>query len=209
MDSLPDVFSKLPIGLQWAIAVVLALSAIGFPLSTIGRWLWRLRMFLWPDRKNWVAQCVPTPPNSDIHGQPDSDPNNAWRKDRGRWSNGKPMEVGDYFDLRFDKPRALSEITIHSEGQRFPKVIKFLTKDDRNRQWELEIESTIDVKQHNEETIFQHRFKTHRKVAAIRLEIIEPTLEPRNNKGYSPAWAIYSIDFKVYRLFGCLWEGGL
>src|SRR3989339_3104 len=129
MDSLPDVFSKLPIGLQWAIAVVLALSAIGFPLSTIGRWLWRVRMFL--------------------------------------------------------------------------------TKDDRTRQWELEIESTIDVKQHNEETIFQHRFKTHRKVAAIRLEIIEPTLEPRNNKGYSPAWAIYSIDFKVYRLFGCLWEGGL
>jgi len=66
---------------------------------------------LWPPRpgkREWFAQSIPTPPNSDVFNQPDSAPDNAWRKDRGRWTNGKNMEVGDWFYLYLDKPRTLS-----------------------------------------------------------------------------------------------------
>ncbi|MBI2854236.1 MAG: hypothetical protein HYX87_04860 [Chloroflexi bacterium] len=187
----------------------------GATIAIIGA-IWRgwlaMHNRLWPGRPKatWFAQAIPTPPESDIYGQPDSDPNNAWRKDRGRWSNGKNMEVGDWFAFHFEKPRALSEVIVRSEGQRFPKRIKFLIKTDLKSQWQLmKADIPIDVRPHDEDTIFQYRFENHQNIAAIKLEIVEPTLEPRNSKGWSPAWAIYSMDFKEYKLFGCLLEGSI
>lgn len=130
-----------------------------------------------------------------------------FRKNAGRWSNGKSMWVGDWYELHLDKPRVLSEVTFRSEGQRFPKRVKFLIKATRNdNQWRLETEAVIDVKQHDEATIFRYRFDKHQKVESMKLEIVEPTSEPRNIEGHSPAWAIYGVDVKEYRLFGCLWE---
>lgn len=163
---------------------------------------------LWPSRPKatWVAQCIPTPPSSDIHRTLETDANNAWRKDRLRWSNGTTMKVGDWYELYFEKPRALSEITARSQGERFPQKVRFLVKEHRNDEWVMEVEETITLGQNDRNTIFHYRFGKHRRVGAIRFEIIEPTLKPLRADGRSPAWAIYNLDFKEYRLWGCLWE---
>ncbi|MCX5997344.1 MAG: hypothetical protein NTV42_07025 [Chloroflexi bacterium] len=161
---------------------------------------------IWTPRPKptWSAQFTTTPQNSDVSDRFDSDPNNVWQN-RGRWTNGKNMEAGDWYNLFFDKPRMLSEITAWSEGERFPQKIRFWIKETRSDQWKVEAEETITVNHGNENTIFRHHFKKHQKVAAIKFEIIEPTLEPAKD-GKSPAWAIYGIDFKEYMFCGCLLE---
>ena len=136
-DWFAKLFTEPPSSvLQLAVLYTGAVIAI---IGAIWRGVQALFNRLWPSRPKatWWAQAIPTPPDSDIYGQPDSNPNNAWRKDKGRWSNGKRMEVGDWYELHFDKPRVLSEITIRSEGQRFPKKIKFLIKENRKDQWKL------------------------------------------------------------------------
>ena len=84
--------------------------------------------------------------------------------------------------------------------------MKFQIKAEKNDNWQTEIEREIVLGHNDEKTEFYHRFKKHQKVAAIRFQIIEPTLEPRDAEGRSPAWAIYDLDFKEYLLFGCLCE---
>jgi len=205
MDIL-DFISSWPVWLQWLVASLILFTMIWspFPVLFIRFIKWIIRS-LRPEREGWVAQAIPTPPESDIYRQPESDPNNAWHYDRGRWTNGKQMEIGDWFSLELGKPRALSQIVVISEGARFPKKLNFYIKDKRENEWVLEKEAEISLN-YKGNTTFYHRFKKKKKVFAIKLEIAEPTLEPIHAKGRSPAWAIYNIDLKEYKLFGRLWE---
>ncbi len=163
---------------------------------------------LWPSRPKatWRAGCIPTAQNeTDMFGHIDAEADSAWRKDRLRWSQGRVMRVNDWYELRFEKPRMLSEIVAKSQGERFPQKIRLRSKS-HNADWQTEIEKEVLLGHHDKNTWFRYRFGEHRKIAAIRFEIIEPTLKPINAQGRSPAWAIYDLDFKEYLFFGCLWE---
>ena len=208
MERLPDIISGLPIWLQYTIAVLVALAIVGLPLPTIFRLIQRCPMFkLWPNREGrWYAKAIPTPPNSDIYNQPESNPDSAWKNNVVRWSNGKAMEIGDWYELYLGKPRVISDITVRTQGERVPEKVEFQIKGKKIDNWKTEIKQEVMLNSDEQNTIFQHRFKKHQKVEAIRFQIIKPNLKPIYKDGRSPAWAIYSIDFKEYRLSGCLWE---
>jgi hypothetical protein len=163
---------------------------------------------LWPSRPKatWYAGAIPAPSDSDIHGHTDSEVDSAWRKDRLRWSQGRTMRVGDWYQLYLEKPRALSEIIVKSQGSRFPKEFIFSSAVTKNDMWEQEVQTSITLNLNDQPIFFKYRFKKHKKIIGVRFVIVTPTLEPLNDDGHSPAWAIYDIDFKEYRLFGCLWE---
>lgn len=204
MDIL-DFISSWPVWLQWLVGGLILFAMIWAPLPILIirgiRWIMN---FLQPKRRGWIAMCIPAPYDSDLHKSPESDPNNAWKRDRGRWSNGKRMEFGDWYELLLDKPRSLSEITVWSQGERFPQKVKFSSKERTSDEWKSEKEEIVALGRNDQNTIFNHRFQKHQKVYGIRLQIIEPTLEPKNDKGWSPAWAIYNIDVKEYYLWGLL-----
>ena len=169
----------------------------------------KVRRIIWPSRPKatWYAGAIPTPQDSDIYGQADSDVNSAWRKDRLRWSQGRRMKAGDWYELHFEKPRALSEIVVRSQGPRFPKKFKLSTKKPNNK-WEIEADNQqINLNQEDQPISFKHRFGRGNKIEAIRLDVIEPTLDSWDEGGRSPAWSIYNIDLKEYKIFSRLCEG--
>jgi len=165
---------------------------------------------LWPSRPKheWIAQCTPLKTSDKLFGQPQADPNNAWQR-KGRWTHGKTMEVGDWYHLFLDKPRILSRIEIYSEGLRFPKKVKFLYKESQSDNNWSEIQKSepreIPAKSgdpNDNNIILLGQFSKPQRVEAIKLEIVEPRLEPKDNSDLPPAWAIYRMEFIECRLFG-------
>lgn len=212
MENLPDIIKDLPIWLQYLIAVLILLAMFQiFPLSFVGRWIARWPMHkLWPGRDGWQALCIAPPQDSNIARDVQSDPNNAWDREKRRWSNGKKMIVSDWYELILDKPRSLSRISVRSQDRRFPKKLRFRTKELKDSVWVTEVgEKEVDIGYDDQPTVFNHSFGKHRQIASMRIEIVEPNEEKwtvGEGKGCFPAWAIYDIDVKEYRLFGCLWE---
>jgi len=197
MESLPDFISNLPVGLQYTLAVLVALATIGFPISVIMRWITRWPMLrLWPHREGWSADCNKNPPKH-------LDPNNAWRGGRATsWSQMREQKVNDYFYLHIKKPRVISRIRLCTEGIRCPKRYSLEIRESDDKDWmTLGQYESLDVTLENP-----------RRIAAIKWSIAEPRSEPWEDGAASgdsisyPAWAIYDIELTEVRLFGRWWQ---
>jgi hypothetical protein len=169
---------------------------------------------IWPKpqvKRGWVTGAIPCSPDSELYGHPDSNTDSAWQDDKFRWSQGRPMEKGDWYILYFEKSRAISEVIVTSRDIRFPKKFNLSVAMTRDGDWEIEVENEemTGFNQSGNAISFKHRFSKGRKIAGIRLDIVEPNKEvwlEGKGKGHTAPWAIYSIKFKEYLFFSRLGE---
>lgn len=185
----------LQLGVLYVEAFLAIIASAWRGLAMLIRWLRPQRPGL---RGEWIAQANPTPKESNVFGQEDANPNNAWRRDRGRWTHGKTMGKRDWFNLFLDKPRVLSRVILKHSGQNDDqsplKTAVFVKKNKEQGDWEsynTYAQWPIDIK-----------FPKPRKIQGLRLVIEEPRLTPIGSAGYPPAWGIQDIEIEEVTLFG-------
>ena len=191
MESLPDVISSLPIGVQYLIAGLVVLATIGIPVSVLIRWIARWPMFkLWPHREGWVADCPRDNKNC-------YDPNIGWNKKLGaRWTQARKMLMNDFYSLDIRKPRVISRIRLITDGPRYPKKSLLQIREERSGKWgKIGEFEQLDAK-----------FDSPRKMTAFKFSIIEPREEVYEDSKHYPAWSIYDVELTEVRLFRRWWH---
>lgn len=178
-------------------ALAFALLLFQFLRVLPDTWRWPTRK-LWPNRKDWGAECIPPDSQQEHYDDDRLNPNRAWKGSPAeRWSQLREMRKGDYFQLHIRKPRVISRIEAVSEGHRYPKRYKLLIKHNDVADWEEvnEYDDYIDV-----------ALDKPTKLIGIKLEVVEPRLEPKDFRGRPPAWSIYDIRLTEVRLLEKFWR---
>lgn len=141
MDSLPDLVSKLPLGIQYTLAALVLLVSLVQSGKFLWRWLMR-KLWPWTGRNDWGAECQPLRAGHENEGRPLRDPNRAWQGGSGsRWSSMAPQTYGMWWRLyigkgRSRRPRVLSQIRLrHGPDPGFPAHYQLKTKEQDEQAW--------------------------------------------------------------------------
>lgn len=183
MDDLPDLVGKLPIGVQYLLAGLVAAGSL-VALLGILRPMWARPMHkLWPGREGWSAECMPPHPGQQYQDDELLNPDRAWQGGAmHRWSQMRAMWKGDYFQLHLGKPRVLSRIQGVTDGNKYPLRYELQLSESDNADWKSygEHDGPIDME-----------LGKPTKVVAMRFEITEPDSAPSPPNNMPPAWGIY------------------
>jgi len=191
MESLPDWISGLPLGWQWAIAILLLLSAIGISIIGIIRWFMRWRVFrnLWPSMEDWTAICLPPKNDEPNKGAPELDANLPIRYPGQRWCQMRNMEVGDYYQVDMQKNRNISRMCLICREGRYPKEYRIEVAK------EGDINGFEDLGIHNGP--IDYYFPKPHKFRVVKFTIVEPDIPL---EGQKKSWCVYELRFWEARL---------
>lgn len=184
MSDLPDLYSKLPLFVQYSAAGLAAYGAF-WSLIKNAPIPWRNTMskrWPWAWRDNWVPECT----QLEDEDKNDNHFRNPYRAIFGkigeRWSNKAPQTVGEWYSVTFSKELVINRVQMpphERDGDPAKTEIQVLNPDGKSWKPIRTCLGTIDV-----------RFCSPITTKGVRAVIREPRMRP-DGKPYG--WSITDV----------------